>query len=317
MRKFSQRTLRDFGFGKRYSMQSVIEVEISDIMAAIRREMKDSDGIIKIRTTFLLSVLNVLWCMIAGHRYSHDDPKLKSMLNKNFAMTKAQTFVDPLVLLSPWLREIFPKLLKWSLVSKVYEESHEFSKVWQNYMIMIHKRIHRFSRFLVSVNFMCVQSLIEERKQIGTYLSDPQNYIDCFLKKIHEFESQNKPSAIENNNRESKLKSPVYSSKRQFFYSRANANALQEQLVQAYNVVNFSQKSTNHDRGLYANWFYNYQWDIKLRVIVLDSSPGGSETLSEGNWFSCSAWDDSNVGWYRKVHIIFSIEHINIQTVNN
>jgi len=131
MRKFSQRTLRDFGFGKRYSMQSVIEVEISDIMAVMRREMKHSDGILKIRTTFLLSVLNVLWCMIAGHRYSHDDPKLTSMMQNNFAMIKAQTFVDPLVLLIPLLRNIFPNVFKWNLVSKVFEESHDFSRVWQ------------------------------------------------------------------------------------------------------------------------------------------------------------------------------------------
>ncbi len=31
-----------------------------------------------------------------------------------------------------------------------------------------------------------IQSLIDERKVEGAYLQEPQNYIDCFLKKIHE-----------------------------------------------------------------------------------------------------------------------------------
>lgn len=66
MRKFSQRTLRDFGFGKRHSMQSVIEAEIVDLVAEFKAETAKSDGVLKIRTTFMLSVLNVLWCMIAG-----------------------------------------------------------------------------------------------------------------------------------------------------------------------------------------------------------------------------------------------------------
>jgi methyl farnesoate epoxidase/farnesoate epoxidase len=129
MRKFSQRTLRDFGFGKRYSMQSVIELEICDIVQEIKEEIKKTDGVLRVRTNFLLSVLNVLWCMIAGQRYAHDDPKLVKMLEKNFAMTKAQTFFDPHVIMTPFLRKIFPTFFKYDLVNKVFEESHEFSRV--------------------------------------------------------------------------------------------------------------------------------------------------------------------------------------------
>jgi hypothetical protein len=129
MRKFSQRTLRDFGFGKRHTMQSVIELEICDIVQEIKEEIKKTDGVLRVRTNFLLSVLNVLWCMIAGQRYAHDDPKLVKMLEKNFAMTKAQTFIDPVLLAFPFLRTVCPKLFKIDLIMKTYEESHKYSQV--------------------------------------------------------------------------------------------------------------------------------------------------------------------------------------------
>jgi len=110
-------------------MQSVIEAEITDIVQEIRLETSKSSGILTIRTNFLLSVLNVLWCMIAGHRYAHGDPRLVKMLEKNFAMTKAQTFVDPVVLAFPFLRDWFPKLFQADLIAKVYHESHLYSQV--------------------------------------------------------------------------------------------------------------------------------------------------------------------------------------------
>lgn len=128
MRKFSQRTLRDFGFGKRYSMQTVIEAEITDLVKEFKAETALSGGILKIRTTFILSVLNVLWCMIAGQRYAHDDPKLMKMMEKNFGMTKSQTFIDP-VHGFPWLKKILPKTFNVDYVSKVFEESHQYSQV--------------------------------------------------------------------------------------------------------------------------------------------------------------------------------------------
>ncbi|OXA39192.1 Methyl farnesoate epoxidase [Folsomia candida] len=146
----------DLEVTQRHSMQSVIEAEICDLVTEFRTEIKSSNGTLTIRTTFILSVLNVLWCMIAGVRYAHDDPKLVKMLEKNFGMTKAQTFIDP-VHSFPFLKKVFPKFLKTDYVSKVFEESHQYS-----------------------------QSLINERKMEGAYLQEPQNYIDCFLKKIEE-----------------------------------------------------------------------------------------------------------------------------------
>lgn len=134
MRKFSQRTLRDFGFGKRNSMHNVISDEISHIVQRLKDKVsKEGNGIaiVRIQTLFILSVLNVLWCMIAGKKYSINDPKLVKMMDRNFTMTKKTVFASPLMLTFPWLFKTFPKLLGTTYMHKVFNECHDFSKVSQ------------------------------------------------------------------------------------------------------------------------------------------------------------------------------------------
>ncbi|ODM90561.1 Methyl farnesoate epoxidase [Orchesella cincta] len=162
MRKFTVRTLREFGFGKIYTMHSVIITEVNLLADEFRKKIKSDNGVVKFRNTFSLSVLNVLWCMVAGIRYEHDDPRLLKLMGHIFNMSKSVTFGNPLELMLPFTKKFAPWLLKANLRNKVFDSCHELSK-----------------------------TLIEERKAEGFYLSGPQNYIDVFLKKIHDHRDNN------------------------------------------------------------------------------------------------------------------------------
>jgi len=129
MRKFSQRTLRDFGFGKRLSMQGVIELEITDLCQRIRREINNREGVIRVKINFVAPILNVMWCMVAGFRYEQDDPKLQQMLELNFNTTKSQTFADPIRALFPLIGKVFPRIFGDYTRNKMFNESHEFARV--------------------------------------------------------------------------------------------------------------------------------------------------------------------------------------------
>lgn len=147
MRKFTQRTLRDFGFGKRHTMQSAIDAETTELVKEFNQAISTHGGIVRIRTTFVLSVLNVLWCMVAGQRYEHDDPKLVKMMERNFAMTKSITFAEPLHLVFSTVKKIFPSIFKEDLRLRVFKECHEFTQVrlitHHDYKFHIQKKVKK------------------------------------------------------------------------------------------------------------------------------------------------------------------------------
>lgn len=110
-------------------MHSVITEEVGSLLEDFKKEMKASGGVVKFRNTFSLSVLNVLWCMVAGIRYEHDDPRLQKLLDHTFKLSKSATFGNPVELLIPFISKIAPWLFKANLRYKVFDEIHELSKV--------------------------------------------------------------------------------------------------------------------------------------------------------------------------------------------
>ncbi|XP_059480644.1 methyl farnesoate epoxidase-like [Neocloeon triangulifer] len=83
-RRFSLRHLRDFGFGKR-SMEGLNHEEISTLMQNLDdRISKAGDSMdtkgIEIKDLFPVSVINILWAIMAGVRYDHNDESFKTLM---------------------------------------------------------------------------------------------------------------------------------------------------------------------------------------------------------------------------------------------
>ena len=79
-RRFALRHLRDLGFG-RTSSENLIQEEIHDLIQKIRTRAECSDGVVDFKGLFNLSLLNVLWSIVGGERFKHDDDRLKKLLN--------------------------------------------------------------------------------------------------------------------------------------------------------------------------------------------------------------------------------------------
>ena len=79
-RRFTLRHLRDLGFGK-----TCIEDQMMDEIRDLIRDMTNSaqsnaDRVVEFRGTFTVSVVNILWAIIAGQRFQRDDAALKKLL---------------------------------------------------------------------------------------------------------------------------------------------------------------------------------------------------------------------------------------------
>ncbi len=80
-RRFTLRHLRDFGFG-RSSMEGLIHEECEECVNSILKEVKKApDSVISVHDKFGVSVINILWAIMAGVRYKHDDENFKKLLN--------------------------------------------------------------------------------------------------------------------------------------------------------------------------------------------------------------------------------------------
>lgn len=79
MRRFTTRTLRDFGFGRNKSMESVIDEEIVLVFEKMDKFASSGESL-GMHQFFAVSILNILWSMVAGVRFAHDDPKLQKLI---------------------------------------------------------------------------------------------------------------------------------------------------------------------------------------------------------------------------------------------
>ncbi|XP_042882708.1 cytochrome P450 2C15-like [Penaeus japonicus] len=90
-RRFVLRHLRDLGFGKT-SLEPLMTLEIKELMDHITLQ---KDEPIVMQRFFNRSIINVIWAMVMGKRYSYDDAKLATLL-KTFVAPADINFLSPL-----------------------------------------------------------------------------------------------------------------------------------------------------------------------------------------------------------------------------
>ncbi|KAG8224269.1 hypothetical protein J437_LFUL005075, partial [Ladona fulva] len=111
-RRFALRNLRDLGFGKR-SMESMIREEALELVSRLT-EMGKKAGTegVDMERVFTIPVLNSLWSIMTGQRYSQEDEKLKKFTD--LLMTVSRLMTSSALLDSyPWLRFFYPWFKKY------------------------------------------------------------------------------------------------------------------------------------------------------------------------------------------------------------
>lgn len=118
-------------------MEVVINEEITEFLATIRKSMKENNGVWAVDSHFLSgSALNVLWSLVAGYRFSHNDPEFNQNLRLNRMAMKAVGH-DNKYTMFPFLKVWCPKLVDHDVHKETFAEMQSFMKV-----IYYHLQLH-------------------------------------------------------------------------------------------------------------------------------------------------------------------------------
>jgi len=127
MRRFTIRTLRDFGFGKQKSMESTLVEEVTELTERLDKKLEGRENEpVCMRQFFTISILNILWSMIAGFRFDHDDEKLKELLYLSDCTSKVNPVGSNLVQAFPFLRHFAALTPSGKTRHKFIREMHNF-----------------------------------------------------------------------------------------------------------------------------------------------------------------------------------------------
>jgi len=126
---FTVKTLGEFGFGKQAFMEATVLSELEAVKARFQRLSERNGGVVLMRRHFQLSLLNVLWGMMAGIRYDYDDPKLVRLIEASSAWFESGNFGAGIVTAYPFLRFLFKEWTGYNVQVKGNEAVHNFLRV--------------------------------------------------------------------------------------------------------------------------------------------------------------------------------------------
>ena len=105
-RRFTLRHLRDWGFGKT-SLEGVIHEEVEECMTQMENKLKEtSSSTIPIHDLFGVSVVNILWTVMAGKRHRHDDEDFVNLLQNINVIFRSGTPLGSIVARFPLLKYV-------------------------------------------------------------------------------------------------------------------------------------------------------------------------------------------------------------------
>ena len=79
-KRFTLKTLKDFGFGKN-SLDEVIHEEADELINSLI-EVNEANGEVKMDTNFNVAVINVLWKLVASKRFDPKEEETKELMKK-------------------------------------------------------------------------------------------------------------------------------------------------------------------------------------------------------------------------------------------
>jgi len=64
------------------SQERMMEEELQELLEGLNKKINEDENVVNMEQFFTVSVLNIIWSMVAGIRFSHDDPRIRILIKK-------------------------------------------------------------------------------------------------------------------------------------------------------------------------------------------------------------------------------------------
>ncbi|KAL0099679.1 hypothetical protein PUN28_019820 [Cardiocondyla obscurior] len=122
-RRFTMRHMRTFGIGQSI-LKEQLTLEAENLIDHLQQ--MSERGAVKMHTAFDVPVLNSLWFMIAGHRFSYEDQKLQKILVVVHDAFRLMDTLGGVISQMPFLRYVIPELSGYNELMRILENLWSF-----------------------------------------------------------------------------------------------------------------------------------------------------------------------------------------------
>ncbi|EFN85378.1 Probable cytochrome P450 303a1 [Harpegnathos saltator] len=167
-RRFTLKTLKEFGFGK-VSMENVILSDAVALTTAIE-SLAASGPIKNLHNVTSVAVLNSLWTLVAGSRYELENPKLKETLSITNDIVRSTNVTGGILTHLPILRHVVPGLIGFTLLNQ------RLARVWQFFKgeVARHKQTRMHGEFRDFIDVYLAEMNTEQSKPTVSYFDEEQ-----------------------------------------------------------------------------------------------------------------------------------------------
>jgi methyl farnesoate epoxidase / farnesoate epoxidase len=128
-RRFTLRHLKDLGFGKK-SMESIIQEEAESLVLEVAKKAgANFSDTVELCNILGTSSINVLWYIIAGKRYKHDDERLQTLITLVKDISSQFNAAGGLAACFPIILDVAPGLTELEKLKNVRQRITDFIMV--------------------------------------------------------------------------------------------------------------------------------------------------------------------------------------------
>ncbi|XP_011299259.1 probable cytochrome P450 303a1 isoform X1 [Fopius arisanus] len=120
-RKSTMKHLRSFGFGQK-TMENYLEVEAEALVTHLQREVERLQKPLRLQEIFDVTVLNTLWMMIAGYRFTYDDSRLNHILSVVHEAFRSSDTLGGILSHLPFLRFVIPNYSGYNRLMETHDK---------------------------------------------------------------------------------------------------------------------------------------------------------------------------------------------------
>ena len=113
--------------------------------------MSNREGIVDFKSLFVVSVINIIWSVVAGTRYQRNDPQLEQLCANLECFLHSGSFSRILIPIPTFLLKLFPGLKKIATYTDLFKPLHSLIQVSHAQHLLLYKTSTKENSYFLNI----------------------------------------------------------------------------------------------------------------------------------------------------------------------